>query len=113
MNTISLGPVTVSDVQLLSRDPLPPPENPGTELLVPVTDIDLKAGEYERIRKSSGDVVWIPAGRKSTLLNATSDPERFIVLLFKTPAKTEADFTHAEDALKRAETRLEVAEKKG
>ena len=27
--------------------------------------------------------------------------------------KTEADFTHAEDALKRAETRLEVAEKKG
>jgi F-type H+-transporting ATPase subunit epsilon len=27
--------------------------------------------------------------------------------------KTEADFTHAEDALRRAETRLEVAEKKG
>ena len=27
--------------------------------------------------------------------------------------KTEDDFTHAEDALKRAETRLEVAEKKG
>jgi F-type H+-transporting ATPase subunit epsilon len=27
--------------------------------------------------------------------------------------KTEADFTHAEDALKRAETRLEVAERKG
>jgi F-type H+-transporting ATPase subunit epsilon len=26
--------------------------------------------------------------------------------------KTEADFTHAEDALKRAETRLDVAEKK-
>jgi F-type H+-transporting ATPase subunit epsilon len=26
--------------------------------------------------------------------------------------KTEADFTHAEDALKRAETRLQVAEKK-
>ncbi len=62
MNSISLGPVTVSDVQLLSRDPLPPPENPGAELLVPVTDIDLKAGEYERIRKSSGDVVWIRGG---------------------------------------------------
>src|SRR5438128_10708229 len=27
--------------------------------------------------------------------------------------KTEADFTHAEDSLKRAETRLEVPEKKG
>lgn len=87
MNSISLGPVTVSDVQLLSRDPLPPPEKPGAELLVPVTDIDLKAGEYERIRKSSGDVVWIPAGRKSTLLNATADPERFIVVLFGTPAR--------------------------
>ncbi len=87
MNSISLGPVTVSDVQLLSRDPLSPPEKPGAELLVPVTDIDLKAGEYERIRKSSGDVVWIPAGRKSTLLNATADPERFIVVLFSSPAR--------------------------
>jgi len=27
--------------------------------------------------------------------------------------KTEADFTHAEDSLKRAETRIDVAEKKG
>jgi len=70
-----------------SRDPLPPPEHPGAELLLPVTDIDLKAGEYERIRKSSGDVVWIAAGRTSTLLNATADPERFIVLLLRKPAK--------------------------
>ena len=87
MNSISLGPVTVSDVQLLSRDPFQPPEKTGAELLLPVTDIDLKAGEYERIRKSSGEVVWMAAGRKSTFLNATSDPERFIVLLFKTQAK--------------------------
>ena len=87
MNSIPLGPVTVSDVQLLSRDPRPPPEKPGAELLLPVTDIDLKAGEYERIRKSSGDVVWIPAGRKPTFLNATADAERFIVVLFKTQSK--------------------------
>ncbi|MGA9812981.1 MAG: hypothetical protein WBQ64_09410 [Terriglobales bacterium] len=87
MNSISLGPVTVSDVQLLSRDPLPPPEKPGAELLLPVTDIDLKAGEYERIRKSSGEVVWIAAGRKPTFLNATADAERFIVVLFKTQSK--------------------------
>ena len=87
MNAISLGTVTVSDVQLLSRDPLPPPEKPAAELLLPVTDIDLKAGEYERIRKSSGDVAWIAAGRKSTFLNATTDPERFIDILFKTQAK--------------------------
>ncbi|MGC2184357.1 MAG: hypothetical protein WA637_13835 [Terriglobales bacterium] len=87
MNSISLGPVTVSDVQLLSRDPLAPPEKPGAELLIPVTDTDLKAGEYERIRKSSGEVVWIEAGRKSTFLNATADPVRFIVVLSKTQAK--------------------------
>lgn len=87
MNSLSLGAASVTDVQLLPRDPLPPPETPGQELLIPVTDIDLKAGEYERIRKSSGDVVWIPPGRKSTFLNATTDPARFIVVVFKTPAK--------------------------
>ncbi|MGH9501396.1 MAG: hypothetical protein ACRD20_00950 [Terriglobales bacterium] len=87
MNSISLGAATVSDVQLLSRDPFPPPDKPGPELLIPVTDIDLKAGEYERIRKSSGEVVWIPAGRKSTYLNATSDPVRLVVVQFKTAAK--------------------------
>jgi len=52
-----------------------------------LTDIDLKAGEYERIRKSSGDVVWILAGRKATFLNASADPARFIVVLFKTEVK--------------------------
>jgi len=56
-------------------------------LLIPVTDIDLKAGEYERVRKSSGDPVWIPEGRKDTFLNATSDPIRFIVIRFKSEAK--------------------------
>jgi hypothetical protein len=80
---------SVNDVQLLSRDPLPPPEKPGAELLIPVTDIDLKAGEYERMRKSSGDVVWIPAGRKSTFLNATADPARLIVVLFTPEAKSQ------------------------
>ena len=87
MNSIMLGAASVFDVQLLSRDPLAPPERSGPELLVPVTAIDLKAGEYERMRKSSGDAVWIPAGRNSTFLNATSDPARFIVVVFKTAVK--------------------------
>jgi len=87
MNSLLLGAATVSAVQLLSRDPFLPPEKPGPQLLIPVTDIDLKAGEYDRIRKSSGDVVWIPAGRKATFLNATSDPVRFIVVQF-TPQAT-------------------------
>ncbi|MGH9546438.1 MAG: hypothetical protein ACRD23_14620 [Terriglobales bacterium] len=86
-NSILLGTAGVSDVQLLARDALPPPEKPGPELLIPVTDVDLKAGEYARIRKSSGEVVWIPAGRKSTYLNATADPARFIVVQFTPGAK--------------------------
>ncbi len=87
MNSISIGTASVSDVQILSRDPFPPPEKPGAELLVPVTDIDLKAGEYERMRKASGDVVWIPEGRKDTFLNATSDPARFVVVQLRTETK--------------------------
>ncbi len=87
MNSISLGAAAVTDVQLLSRDPFPPPEKPSAELLIPVTDVDLKAGEYERIRKSSGDAVWIPAGRKSVFLNAATDPARFIVIQFTPEAK--------------------------
>jgi hypothetical protein len=87
MNSMSLGAASVNDVQLLARDPLPPPDKPMAELLIPVTDIDLKAGEYERIRKSSGDVVWILPGRKTTFLNASADPARLIVVLIKTAAK--------------------------
>ena len=79
-NSLLLGAASVSDVQLLARDSFPPPEKPGPELLISVTAIDLKAGEYERIRKSPGDVVWLPAGRKATFLNASTDPARFIVV---------------------------------
>jgi hypothetical protein len=88
MNTLLLGAASVSDVQLLSRDPFPPPDKPGPELLIPITNIDMKAGEYERIRKSTGEPMWISAGRKITFLNATADPIRFIQVLFKTEAKT-------------------------
>jgi hypothetical protein len=88
MNSLLLGAASVSDVQLLSRDPFPPPGKPRPELLIPVTNIDMKAGEYERIRRSSGEPVWIPTGRKITFLNATADPIRFIQVLFKAEAKT-------------------------
>ena len=86
MNTLPLGEATASDVRLLSNDPLPFPEKDDPELLIAVTDIDLKAGESERIRKSSGEVVWIPAGRKSKFINAASDPARLAVVDFKTTA---------------------------
>jgi hypothetical protein len=79
--------VTSYGYQLLSRDTLPPPEEKsGPELLIPITDIDLKSSEYERIRKSSGDAVWIPAGRKSAPLNATADAGRLVLINFPAPA---------------------------
>ena len=84
VNTLNLGAATVKDIQLLSRDPLPAPDKDGPELLIPATDIDLKAGESERIRKSSGEAVWIPAGRKSTPMSAASDPARLVLVQFKT-----------------------------
>ena len=48
-----------------------------------MTDIDLKTGEYERIRKSSGEAVWIPSGRKSTPMNVSTDPVRMVLVDFK------------------------------
>jgi hypothetical protein len=82
-DTLHLGAASVSDIQLLARDTLGAPELSGPELLIAVTDIDLKAGESERIRKSSGDVVWIPAGRQSTPMNVSSDPVRLVLVEFK------------------------------
>ena len=82
-NTISLGAASASHIQLLPRDVLPAPELSGPELLVPVTDIDLKTTEYERIRKSSGEVVWIPPGRKSTPMNVSTEPVRMVLVDFK------------------------------
>jgi hypothetical protein len=86
VNTLNLGAATVSDIQLLSRDPLPAPEKDGPELLIPTTDIDLKAAESERIRKSSGAAVWIPAGGESTPRSAATDPARLVLVQFKTAA---------------------------
>ena len=82
-NTLHLGAALVSDIQLLPRDVLAGPELSGPELLIAVTDIDLKTGESERIRRSSGNVVWIPAGRRSTPMNVSTDPVRLDVVEFK------------------------------
>jgi hypothetical protein len=82
-NTLHLGGASVSDIQLLPRDTLATPESSGPELLIAVTDIDLKTSESERIRKSSGDVVWIPAGRKSAPMNVSTDPVRLDLVEFK------------------------------
>jgi len=80
VDTMTLGPATISDVQLLAGDAFPPPAKPAAELLIADGDIDLNAQADTRIRKSSGDVLWIPAGRTWPLTNATHAPARFAVI---------------------------------
>lgn len=77
---LNLGEATAIDVQLLQGDAYEPPEKPAAELLIPVTDVSLRAESDNHIRKSSGDVVWIPAGRKFKLMNTDSQPARFVVV---------------------------------
>jgi hypothetical protein len=84
-NRLLLGPATATDVQLLPGGFLPIPEHLSSELLIPVTDVDLRSGT-DRIRRSPGDGLWIPAGRKSRLVNAASEPARFVVVEFKESA---------------------------
>jgi len=78
-NSMLLGAAAASDVQLLPRDSYPPPEKAGAELLIPVTEVDLK-GLNKHARKSPGDVLWIPASRTSALVNAGSEPARFAIV---------------------------------
>ena len=85
-NSIRLGDVTISDVQLLESDSFPAPDKSAGELLVAVTDVDLKPEKGRRIRKSAGEALWVPAEQKSRLVNAGSDPARFVVVEF--PAVT-------------------------
>jgi hypothetical protein len=85
-NSIRLGDVTVSDVQLLQADSFPAPDKPAAELLLAVTDVDLKTDgaktDKGRLRKSSGEVVWFPAGQGPRLANKSTDPTRFVVIQF-------------------------------
>ena len=63
---------------------------------------------FARGEKDHGCIVHIP---EEIDVKRAQESKQKAEAALKT-GKTEADFTHAEDALKRAETRLEVAEKK-
>lgn len=74
-----LGEATVKDVQLLPDDVYPTPEKSADELLIALTDVDLRIGD-KRIRKSKEDLIWVPAGRKVSLVNNGSEPSTFVVI---------------------------------
>ena len=81
-NTLNLQSATVTDVHLLPGDSLDAPEKRNPELLIPVTDVDLSVGHSLKINNSSGEVTWIPLGRKSALENNSADDARFILVDF-------------------------------
>ncbi|HEY6185560.1 MAG TPA: hypothetical protein VIW67_25190 [Terriglobales bacterium] len=79
-STLKLGVVDASDVQLLQRDILEPPDKGTLELLIPVTDLDVTRGSDLHVRKRPGDAWWIGDGRKADLMNTSPDPARFALV---------------------------------
>lgn len=71
----------VEEAQLLPDDLFPTPKKPADELMIPITDVDLKSQDT-RIRKTTGQVFWMGAGRESDLANNGADPQSFVVVQF-------------------------------
>lgn len=79
--------VRVSDVQLQPAAMIPKHKHPGPQLLVAVTNLELRTSPVEQtstpIEMKAGDVKWISAGPPHTLMNLGKTPARFIVLEFR------------------------------
>ena len=80
-DTMDLGEAKVKDVQLLPDDAYPEPEKEKEvdELFIPLADLEFKKDGL-RVRKSQNEPWWVPAGRKSKLINDATVPARFLVL---------------------------------
>ena len=95
LSELALGPGTVAEAQLLPGDSFAAPEKKKTaELLIALTDVDLKAQGDQHIRDQAGKVVWIPADRSSEMTNEGSRPARFIVVELPTEASEQAGPAH-------------------
>ena len=75
-----LGGALVADVLLQPGDIFPAPEKEGAEIVIPLTDIDLKLETSGHIRQVTGEVAWIPSNETSKLTNNGRDPARFIAI---------------------------------
>ena len=78
-NTMDLGEAKVKDVQLLPDDAYPEPEKDVDELFIPLADLEFKKDGL-RVPKSQNEPWWVPAGRKSKLINDANVPARFLLL---------------------------------
>lgn len=77
-----LGGAILADAQLQPGESLPAPEKRGAELIIPLSDVDLKSSEGVRIRKSIGEVAWIPAEAAAALVNHGRALAWFVVVEF-------------------------------
>jgi len=65
-NTLKLGSADASDVQLLQRDVLEPPDKGTFELLIPVTDLDVTGESDLHVRKAPGSACRLGMGGRPT-----------------------------------------------
>jgi quercetin dioxygenase-like cupin family protein len=79
--------VRVSDVQLQPGAMLPKHHHPGPQLLVAVSDLELRTSPVGQtstpIEMKAGEVKWIPAGPAHTLMNLGKGNARLITLEFR------------------------------
>ncbi len=80
--SLFLGGAIVADVSLQPGESLPAPDKRDAELVIAVSDLDLKAASGVRIRNSPGDVAWIASANASALTNRGHDPARFVIVEF-------------------------------
>ncbi len=80
VSQINLQAAAATEAQLLPGDSFPAPEKPANELLIPITDLDLKNPEGTHIRKAIGETLWMGEGRKAALENYGTDPAQFVMV---------------------------------
>ncbi len=78
MNGMQLGTASAVDVQLLANDAFLAPDKASVELLIPVSEVDLRGQDDEHIRRQPREIVWIPSDRKAALVNSSPQPARFV-----------------------------------
>ncbi|MGD0758665.1 MAG: hypothetical protein ABR921_07160 [Candidatus Sulfotelmatobacter sp.] len=85
--TTPLGAAYVTTAYLPYGESIPALPKDIGELLIPITDLDLKGADLKseddrHIRKSPGEVEWIEAGRGSAWESDGSSPARFVLVRF-------------------------------
>ena len=78
MNGMQLGAASAVDVQLLGGDSFPAPDKASAELLIPLSEVDLRGQDDRHIRRAPGEIIWIPSERKAALVNSSAQPARFV-----------------------------------